>query len=198
MDAAGREAARGKKRRAIALYRSVLVAEPGNLEVHRALAPLLAETGDPLEAWVSYRSVARAHERSRDYERALDVLRDAAERLPQKIEAWLAVARVERRLGRPKAALRALLAGRSHQTRRRQRPAALYLLREALSHAPWEPEIVIDLAALLSRCGRKQEATLWLDGLAERADSNDRRRIRAAQLRLIPSLANAWLWLRAA
>ena len=57
---------------------------------------------------------------------------------------------------------------------------------------------MIDLAALLSRCGRKQEATLWLDGLAERADSNDRRRIRAAQLRLIPSLANAWLWLRAA
>ena len=176
----------------------MLVAEPGNVDVHRELGPLLAEDRQPFEAWLSFRAVARGHERAGEYAEALDVFRDAAERLPDKMDAWLAIARVERRLGRPKAAVKALLRGRKHQRRRAQRPAAVYLLREALTYAPWEPEVVIDLAGLLARSGRKEEATLWLEGLAERSDGPNRRRIRGAQLRLTPSLSHAWLWLRAA
>lgn len=198
LEAAAREALRGRRRRAIVLYRSVLVAEPANLEVHRQLAPLLADDGQLFDAWLSFRAVARAHERVKEYDRALAVLREAAERLPEKLDAWLAVARLERRLGHPKAAIQALLAGRRHQKRRRQRPAAIFLLREALSHAPWRPDLVIDLAELLARSGRKAEATLWLEGLAERSGNAQRRRVRGAQLRLAPSLAHAWLWLRAA
>lgn len=198
LERAAREAARGRRRRAVALYRRVLFVEPANVDVHRQLAPLLAETGQPFEAWLSYRTVGRAWERSREFAKALEVYREAATRLPEKLDAWLCVSRLERRLGRPRAARAALLEGRRHQRRRRQRATAMFLLREALALDPWDPPLVLDLASLLSRSGRKQEADLWLEGLAARSQGVPLRRVRGAQLRLSPSLGRAWLWLRAA
>jgi tetratricopeptide (TPR) repeat protein len=198
LEAAGREAVRGRRRRAIALYRTVLVAEPGNVDIHRQLAPLLADDGQVFDAWLSFRAVARAHARDQEFEKALAVWRTAAERLPAKIDAWLAVARLECRLGRTSEAVAALVAGSRHQKRRNQRPAAIHLLREALSLAPGDPQRVVELALLLARSGRKAEGTLLLERLAERAEGADRRRVRGAQWRIAPSFSNAWLWLRSA
>ena len=57
LEAAARERARNRRRRAIALYRSLLAFEPGSPELHAKLAPLLAETGQAFDAWQSYRAV---------------------------------------------------------------------------------------------------------------------------------------------
>jgi tetratricopeptide (TPR) repeat protein len=198
LETAAREAARGRRRRAVALYRRVLFVEPANLDVHRQLAPLLAESGEAFEAWLSYRAVGRAHERAREYSKARQVYREAATRLPEKLDAWLSVARLERRLGDRRAARAALLEGRRHQRGRTKRATAMFLLREALDLDPWDPALVLDLANLLARSGRKPEADLWLEGLAARSKGVPLRRVRSAQLRLSPSLGRAWLWLRAA
>jgi len=198
LESAAREAARRRPRRAVALYRRVLFAEPANLDVHRQLAPLLAETGEPFEAWLSYRAVGRAHERHREFTGAREVYREAATRLPEKLDAWLCVARLERRLGDARAARAALLEGRRHQHGRGQRAQARFLLREALDLVPWDPPVVLDLANLLARSGRKAEARLWLEGLAARSRGAPLRRVRGAQLRLSPSLSHAWRWLRTA
>jgi len=198
LERAAREAARGRRRRAVALYRRVLFVEPANVDVHRQLAPLLAETGEPFEAWLSYRAVGRAFERSREFAKAREVYRQAATRLPAKLDAWLCVSRLERRLGDARAARAALLEGRRHQRGRAKRATAIFLLREALGLDPWDPALVLDLAGLLSRSGRREEADLWLEGLASRSRGAPLRRVRSAQLRLSPSLGRAWLWLRAA
>ena len=58
LEEAARERARNRRRRAIALYRSVLAVERTSADLHAKLAPLLAETGQSFDAWQSYRAVA--------------------------------------------------------------------------------------------------------------------------------------------
>lgn len=190
--------ARGRRRRAIAGYRRVLAAEPGNTVVHGRLAPLLAADGQVFDAWLSFRAVAQACMREKKLREARDAWRAAAEALPDKLDAWLAVARAERRLGDPDAARAALLAGRDRMRSARRRPEAIHLLRQARELRPWDPDVVIDLARLLARSGQRSEAETLLEGLAERSGNAERRRVRRAQWRIAPSLGTAWLWLRAA
>jgi len=196
LDAAAREATRGRRRSAIALYRRVLAAEPGNLEIHRRLAPLLAEDGQAFDAWISFRAVARAHQRRKELGEARSVFQEAARALPQRIDVWLALSRLERRMGREAAAFQTLLEGRRRMGRRR--PEAIHLLRQARELRPWDPELVLDLARLLARARQRPEAEWLLEGLAERSRGAERRRVRRTQWRIAPSLAHAWLWLRAA
>jgi len=198
LDEATREERRGRPKRAIALYRRVLAVEPGNVELHSRLAPLLAETGQSFDAWLSFRTVARAHMRRKALDQALAVWRRAAAALPDRVETWLAVARLERRLGREQRAVDALLAGRRRLHRRRQRSEAIHLLCEARQVRPWDADLVIDLAELLSASKRRPEAEDLLDALAGRTGGAMRRRVRAVQWRIAPSLSRAWLWLRAA
>jgi thioredoxin-like negative regulator of GroEL len=136
--------------------------------------------------------------RSKAPQRALSVWRQAALALPDRVETWLAVSRLERRLGREQRAVDALLAGRRQLQHRRQRPEAIHLLREARALRPWDPDLVLDLARLLSASGRRAEAEDLLEALAERTEGVTRRRVRGAHWRIAPSLARAWLWLRAA
>ena len=48
---AARARKKGRRAKAIALYREVLAVEPENAEIHRRVAPLLAETKQPEAAW---------------------------------------------------------------------------------------------------------------------------------------------------
>jgi len=52
---AARAQRKGRRKKAITLYRQVLEHEPENPDLHRKLAPLLARTRKPAEAWASYR-----------------------------------------------------------------------------------------------------------------------------------------------
>jgi len=198
LEEASREQARGRRRRAIDRYRRVLAVEPGNVDVHRRIAPLLAEDGQAFDAWLSFRAVAQTHQRRKELSEARDAWRRAAEALPDRLDAWLAVSRTERRLGREAAAFEALLAGRGRMRGARRRPEAIHLLRQARELRPWDPEVVIDLARLLARSRQRAEAESLLAQLAERSPRETRRRVRRVHWRIAPSLGNAWLWLRAA
>jgi tetratricopeptide (TPR) repeat protein len=197
LEAADRAAARKRWRRAIRLYRRVLAVEPGNIDLCASLAPLLARAGQGFDAWTCFRRAARSLAREGDVERALVTYREATRLLPHELQAWLALADLERRSDRERDAMQTLLKARHRMRGRRLRPQAIYLLRRVREIDPWRFEAVLGLARLLARADQADEAAVLLERLASRCEGSRLRRVRAAQLRLAPTLRHAWLWLRA-
>ncbi|MBW2541241.1 MAG: hypothetical protein JRF15_04050 [Deltaproteobacteria bacterium] len=189
---------RGRRRRAISFYRRILAAEPHDPHLHARVAPLLAATGNRFDAWQSYHQAAQVHLRNKNREGALALYREAAKRLPTRIETWQWVAKLELERGRGDCAINALLEGRRKFRSRRHRAEAIALLREARSIEPWRVDIVLDLVRSLRRSAQSPEAQWILGQMAERSGGRELRIVRGAQWRIEPSLKNSWNWLRAA
>ena len=198
LEEAARAASGRRSARAIALYRWVLAVEPHNAEVHLKLAPLLARRGQRFDAWQSFQSAGRAFLRNGQPDRALAIYRQATAALPREVQAWHAVARLQQRVGRPREAVETLLEGSARLRRRRLRPRAIHLLRLAREIEPWHVDSVCELARLLASSQQREEARVLLRGLAVRCGGARLRRVRGAQLRVSPTIAHLWLWLRAA
>jgi tetratricopeptide (TPR) repeat protein len=196
LEAAARARARNRRRKAIALYRHVLAVERGNTDLHARLAPLLAETGQPFDAWQSFRNTAQAALREGRDDKALAIYREASQHLPAEIQVWQALARQLSKSGDDAEAIEALIEGSRHFRSPYLRPQAIHLLRRARAIDPWHFETVIELAGLLGRCDQREEARLLLDGLAERAAGRRLTRVRRAQLRLDPGPRTAWQLVR--
>jgi tetratricopeptide (TPR) repeat protein len=195
LEEAARARSRKRRDRAIELYRWVLAREPQNPELHGKLAPLLAESGEHFDAWMSYRTVARLHLRDGHPDRALATYREAALYLPQEVQAWQAIGRLQARAGGKAEAVETLLEGSRQFRSRWGRPQAIFLLRRARDLDPWNFEVVIELAGLLAVHQQQREARMLLAGLAGRCGGDRLSRVRAAQLRIQPSPANLWRWL---
>jgi tetratricopeptide (TPR) repeat protein len=198
LDAAARARAKRQRVRAIELYRQVLAHEPQNAELHAKLAPLLAETGQPFDAWCSFKAVARSCLREGHPDQALAVYREATLFLPREPQAWQAVAQIQHKHGHGREAVETLLEGSRQFRTRWLRPQAIHLLRKARDVAPWEFEVVLELARLLAVSGQRHEARFLLEGLARRSEGERLRRVRAVQLRLAPGPAALWRWVEAA
>ena len=190
--------ARAKQRwkKAIALYRRVLAVEPHDTQLHAKIAPMLARTGQHFDAMLSFRVVAKAFLRERRGNEALAVYRAATGHLPREIQIWESIARLEVKRGDSQAAVEALIEGASKFKSRRHRPQAIHLLRNAHEVEPWDFEATFELARLLGKSDRIEEARRLLDGLAER-NGDCLRRLMAAQFRLDGDLRYGWRWLRA-
>lgn len=188
---------RGKRERAVSLYREVLLVEPDNPDLHRRIAPLLAETGQREEAWASYRRAVEGLGRGGFSEQAVGVLREASRLLPREPEVWSALADLEIERKRPVDAHQVLLEGRRHFRSRRDRSQAILLLLRARKLAPRDFATSFDLAGLLARAGATGRARRMLDDIAHWAAPPDLRRVRARQFVLSPTPAAAWRWLRA-
>jgi tetratricopeptide (TPR) repeat protein len=196
LEAAGQARARNKRHKAIALYRWILAVERNNIELHTRLAPLLAETGQEFDAWISYRTVAQAALREGREDKALAVYREASKLLPREIEVWLSLARVLGKRGEESEAVEMLLEGSRSFRSPYLRPQAIHLLRRARTLSPWHFETVIELAQLLCRTDQREEARVLLEGLAERCEGHRLRRVRRVELRLDPGPAALWRLLR--
>jgi len=196
LSAAARARAKKKRRKAIALYRNVLAVERGNAEIHSRIAPLLAETGQRFDAWVSYQAVARSCLRDGGVDKAIAVYREAAGFLPHEPQVWLSLARLHLKRGKRSEAVESLIEGAGQFRSRWHWPEAIYLLRRVHSVAPWEFDGVYELARLLAKSDQAPEARRLLEGLENRVSGKRLRRIYAAQFRLDGDLRYAWLWLR--
>lgn len=196
LEAAAQAKARNKRHKAIALYRRVLALERHNLELHARLAPLLAETGQSFDAWIHYRTTAQAALREGREDKALAVYREASQRLPREIEAWLSLARMQARRGDEAGAVETLLEGSRSFRTPYLRPQAIHLLRRARALQPWHFETVIELATLLGSCDQRDEAGLLLDALAQRSRGYYLRSVRRAELRIRPGPAGLWRYLQ--
>jgi thioredoxin-like negative regulator of GroEL len=197
LEQAARERSRGRRRRAIALYRAVLALERSNAELHAKLAPLLAETGQGFDAWQSYRAVAHAALREGREDRALGVYREATQLLPRELEAWQGVARILCKRGEEAEAVEVLVEGSRQFRSPFMRPQAIHLLRRARSIEPWNGVVVLELAEHLGRSDQREEARLLLAELAQRTQGKALRRVRLSELRIDPSVSRALRWLRA-
>jgi tetratricopeptide (TPR) repeat protein len=190
--------ARAKKRRkkAIALYRRLLAVERHNAQLHATIAPLLAESGQRFDAWVSFQIAAQACLRDGRGEKVLMVYREAARYLPREIQVWQSIAQLQAKRGKKREAVEALIEGASQFGSRRHRPQAIHLLRRAHEIERWDFEAVFELARLLGKSDQIEEARRLLEGLEERY-SDRLRRLYAAQFQLEGDLRYAWRWLRA-
>jgi hypothetical protein len=72
------------------------------------------------------------------------------------------------------------------------------MLRKAWKIIPWHFEVTFELARLLAKTGKKEEALRLLGDLERREGRSNLRRIRGAIFKISPTLGSAWLWLRAA
>lgn len=195
------QAARAVRKRrpgkALGFYRQILAHEPNNPDLHRRIAPLLAQTGKPGDAWASYRRAGDALVRKGFVDQAIGVYREACDRLPRAPEVWIAVADLEVERGRPRDAVAALLSGRRRFRSRKTMAQALQLLRHARKIDARDFDVNFDLAGLTARCGRRAQARRLLDELAPSCTRAQLRRLRGRQLAIAPGLRPAWLWLRA-
>ena len=198
LEAANKARSKKKRARAIELYRWILAMEPQNQELHAKLGPLLAETGQDFDAWLSFNATARASLREGHIDKAIAVYREAAQLLPLEIQAWQGIGRLERKRGRNMDGVKSLLDGAHRFKRRGLRSHAIYLLRMAREIEPFHFQTVLQLARLLGTTSQRPEAHRMLDGLTQRCSGGQLRRIRAVQFRLSPGVVTAWRWLQAA
>lgn len=196
--AADKARARGRRKKAIALYRAVLDRESGDLAVHAKLAPLLARTGQRAEALASFRLAADGQVKAGFPDRAISLVRQAADLYPEERGLWDEVARLHLMRGRRADAVAALLDGGRRLQRSRHPEVAAAVLRRALELEPWHPLATMLLARVLSRLRRKGEALALLDQLSVRVRGKTLRRTRRLAFRISPSPGNLWRWIRAA
>lgn len=196
LEAAGKAQAKGKTKKAIAEYMKVLEANPDDHVVHGKVAPLLARTKQFSRSWSSFMAAGQGYELGGFGDKALSVYTHAARCMPLQVEAWESVTRLQLSRGLREDAVNTLLKGHRHFRGRRLREKAIRLLRRACEVIPRHFEVTFELARLLAKTGEKDEALRLLRGLAEREEGANLRRIRGAILRLSPTPASAWLWLR--
>jgi tetratricopeptide (TPR) repeat protein len=197
LESAARARRRGRRQKAIALYRQVLEHEPHNADLHRRIAPLLAETRQPEAAFASYRCAAEALVRKGFVDHAAGVFREAVGRLPRRREVWEALADLEIAREKPADAHRVLFEGHRQFRAKRHRSEAVLLLMRARRLAPRDFTTSFALARLLAKTGARGRALKLLDEMASWATGRQLRRVRARQLRLAPGLGPLWRWVRA-
>src|SRR5512138_365063 len=93
--AADQARTKGKRKKAIALYREVLEHHPDDLGVQGKLAALLAADGDRAGAVARFRSAAEGHLRAGFTDRAISVLAQATEAFPDEEPLWVQFAALQ-------------------------------------------------------------------------------------------------------
>ncbi|TFG96634.1 MAG: tetratricopeptide repeat protein [Myxococcales bacterium] len=194
---ANRARHRRQDRRAIALYRRILLEDPRHLEAALRVAPLLASQGEAFAAWQLYRMAAAELHRARRVDACLAVLRDACRCVPHEYDVWRLRAELEQKLGREEDAYDTLLEGAQHFDRPHTAMQAIALLTRARAIEPRDPEVALDLARLYVRTGLIESALTLLAALAPCVQGRVLRRVRGLQWRVTLSFYHAWRWLAA-
>lgn len=188
---------KGKLRKAAGLYREVLAVEPGNVDLERKLAPLLAKTKQREEALASYKRAAEGLAQHGMLDQAVGVYRECAQLLPGQGEMWLSLANLEVKRGRKADAVKALVEGAGKLRRRKDRALAVRLLERARELEPADFEVNFELAGRLAVTGKRDRALQLLEELATRRSGRMLRRVRGRQLFLAPGPGTAWRWIQA-
>jgi hypothetical protein len=194
---ANRARHRRQDRRAIGLYRRILLEDPRHLEAALRVAPLLASQGEAFAAWQLYRMAATELHRARRVDACLAVLRDACRCVPHEYDVWRLRAELEQKLGREQDAYDTLLEGAQRFDRPHTAMQAIALLTRARAIEPRDLEVALDLARLYVRTGMIESALALLAALAPCAQGRVLRRVRGLQWRVTLSFYHAWRWLAA-
>jgi tetratricopeptide (TPR) repeat protein len=197
LEKASRARQRGKRKKAIDLYRKVLADEPQNIELHRKLGPLLAETRQREEALIHFGHAARGLAARGFPDKAVGLCREAVGFYPTDANLWEAIADLQLQRQRRRDAFDALIEGRRHMRGRKRRDKAIRLLQRACAIEPDAADPQIELAWLLARSRQRARARAILDRLAGCARGRDRRRALGARFRISPTPLGLLRWLGA-
>ncbi len=195
--AASEAKAKGRHKKALALYQQVLEAEPNNISLYREVAPLLVKVKKMDEAWMSFRVAAEGFAQQGFIEKAIGIYREATHFLPRECGTWTALADLQVQRGHNEDAVAVLLEGQRNFRSRKQRQEAMQLLSRAHKISTTNFQAGFELAHLRSKMGDRKGAWKLLWELQHIATRPQRRRIRAAQFWLAPGPTSAVRWLRA-
>ncbi len=188
---------KGKTKKALGLYQQVLEHEPNNGDLHRRVAPLLAETKKLEESLVSYGKAADNLVRQGFVEQATGLYREALGYMPREADLWVTLAEMQVKRNQKPDAIASLVQGRSHFKKRSDAGQAIRLLQCARGLDPYAFAANYDLACLLARARRKDRAIRILEQLASRHQARPLCRARGKLFRLSPTPPRLWAWLRA-
>lgn len=197
LQAAEKAERKGDRSRAIAEYEKVLRWEPENLALRTKIAVLLGQAGRSTDAAPHFVAAGEGYVKDGFVDKAVAVYTQAVEHLPTRADLWLTLADLNVKRGRKADAVKACLEGRRRFRRLTQHQQAAQLLARVLDIEPFHLEVTLDLARVRRRTGLKDEARRLLHGIAVRNQGRALRRIRGAQVRLSPTPAALWRWLRA-
>lgn len=193
---AARAREKGRKKVAIKKYREVLEREPENVELHRAVAPLLAQVGRLDEAWASYARVGQRLASQGYWKHVEDLYREAKGYLPDRAELWVAMADLEVRRDRPREAERALRNAREKYRSWRRRREAVLVLERLLALRPNDLEVAFDLACQHGNRRHWAPARGLLDALEQRARGDLLRRVIVRKVVYFPEPRTVWTFLK--
>lgn len=187
---------KGRRKKALDLYQRVLQWEPHNHDIHRRIAPLLAQTRQPEDALKSFQLAAAGLADQGFSEQAIGVYKEAARYLPLQVDVWEAIANLQVALRRRHDAVKTLLEGRKHFRGRKRRSEAIRLLVGARKVNPDDYDATLELARTIGRSNRAK-ATRLFEHVAARCSGRKLRRVRGAHFRVTPTPRMAGRWLRA-
>ena len=196
LEKAAKARGKGKHKVAVAAYREILEHDPLDPETIARLASSLAELKNP-EAWGRYKLAAEGFLEKGFDKKAAAVLRDAVGYSPKNVDLWLMLADLQLRLQKRAEAIEVLLQGRAALSGRKDRPDAIILLIRVLQLRAGQLDVALDLAQLLRKEGRKDEALELLENRTGQPEKADRRRVRRALFNLSPGFGSLWRWIRA-
>jgi tetratricopeptide (TPR) repeat protein len=194
LEKAEKAIAKGNYAQAIEEYRGVLAQARDDLTVLAKLAHVLAAQNQMAEALEAFRQAAEGHVRMGFVDRAISVYGQASTVFPKERSLWERIVELHVEEGRRADAVKVLLEARARLVRKDERPQALRCLERAFEIAP-SVDVGVRLARLLAAADRAPEATRLLETLLETAEGKPRKVIRAAQLRITPSLGAFGRWL---
>lgn len=197
LSAAGRARSKGRRRKAISLYRKVLRFEPNNHILRKRVACLLAQVGRLSEAHENYRLVTAGLSGRGFDTHAIGVYREALEFMPREPDLWSGLAELQAKQDHVRDAVETLRTGGRRFRSRRRRPDAIALLEQAHAMDPRHVDTAIDLARLLGKTNDRPRASRVLWEAVPGARGPALRRLRMRQFLLSPAPATAWRWLQA-
>ncbi len=196
--AAAQARARGKYQKALRLYSGLFERNPDSCEAQQRVASLQARTKATKQAWENFRLAAEAFARKGFTDKAIGVYREAAHRLPQEPEVWIAIAEIHLLESRSSDAVSTLLEGRSRMKSRRYRAEAIRLLTRVREIDPKHFQGSFDLSQLLWKAGARTGSLDLLRELEATASRIQMLRIQRERFLRSPGLRTGWVWLRAA
>ncbi|MBE9528209.1 MAG: hypothetical protein IME99_03110 [Proteobacteria bacterium] len=188
LDIAAKAHSSGKIKKAITEYLKILRVDPGDYDIHARLAPLLAKSNRPEEAWGSFRAAADGYCARGFLDKSQSIYTLACRTLPQKAEAWEEAIKLQVERGLKADAVQTAVESCKHLKSHINRKKATVLLRKVYMLVPWHPELTLCLARNEAKEKRKKEA-LWLyEGIAERCKGQLKRSARLSAFWLSPGL----------
>lgn len=188
---------KGRRKKAIGLYREVLEQDPEDADALTRLAPLLAESGDEDGAWRAFMAAAAAHEAKGFRDRAAGIWKQVTEALPNRREGWEALAELNLTRERQRDAVVVLVEGSKNFTKGEDREIAVDLLSRAQEIEPWHWSVCWPLGRLLIQVDRVNHARQLFGAFVTHVTGSKARKVRWQLFRLDPGFGSFIRWVKA-